>query len=511
MKRAVSLILILSMLLGAVLSLNSCDVILSLVSGKCDGDNHVDNDDNDRCDVCNEYLIVVIDFYAINDLHGKFCDTEDQPGVDELASYLKLMEMSDENTVFLSTGDMWQGSAESNLTGGKILTEWMNSVGFVSMTLGNHEFDWGQDAIRENHEIAEFPFLAINVYDTKTGELADYCTPSVMIERDGIKIGIIGAVGDCYSSISSDKVQGVEFKVRSELAQLVHNESVRLRAEGADLIVYSLHDGYESNSNGTSIVTDSALRGYYEPFLSNGDVDLVFEAHTHRSYVLRDSHGVYHIQGGGENDGISHVELSINSANGKKRINDANIIRTSAYSELSDDPATEQIEEKYSDIIDMSYGKLGTVSKYYDDYVLEEFVAQLYLEAGIEKWGSEYDIILGGGFLRTRSPYNLSKGDTTYADVLSLLPFDNELVLCSISGSKLKSQFIYTTSSDYHSAYSQYGNSVLNSISDTDIYYVVVDTYTAFYLWNGLKIIEYYDYTTFARDLVAQAIKDGRL
>ena len=138
---------------------------MGIISGEkincADGD-HIDMDENDRCDICSTYLLVVVDFYSINDLHGKFCDTDDQPGVDELATYLKMMEKSDENIVILSSGDIWQGSAESNLTRGNILTEWMNSIGVVSMTLGNHEFDWGQDAIRNNLEIAEFPFLAVS-------------------------------------------------------------------------------------------------------------------------------------------------------------------------------------------------------------------------------------------------------------------------------------------------------------------------------------------------------------
>ncbi|MBO7303255.1 MAG: hypothetical protein J6U68_03615, partial [Clostridia bacterium] len=156
-----------------------------------DPDAHIHSDENDdgSCDSCYESVIVVLDFYAINDLHGKFCDTDTQPGVDNLATYLKTRADYDDNVILLSSGDMWQGAAESNLTNGLILTEWMNELDFVSMTLGNHEYDWGEDAIKKNLEVAEFPFLAINVYDKSTGRLADYCTPSVMVERDGLQIG----------------------------------------------------------------------------------------------------------------------------------------------------------------------------------------------------------------------------------------------------------------------------------------------------------------------------------
>ncbi len=515
MKRIISLLLSFMLLLGSIVSLSSCDDFFNPSTGggaiDCLEGNHSDNDEDDWCDICGKYVIVVIDFYSINDLHGKFCDTDSQPGVDELASYLRYMQETDDNTVFLSTGDMWQGTAESNLSGGHILTEWMNELGFVSMTLGNHEFDWGEDAIRSNLEIAQFPFLAINVYDVKTNQLADYCTPSVLIERGGIKIGIIGAIGDCYSSISSDKVKDVKFKVDNQLTALVKAESDKLRAQGADVIVYSLHDGHDSSSSGKGVISGTNLQSYYSPMLSDGYVDLVFEAHTHQSYTLTDPYGVYHLQGGGENKGISHAEIAVNSATGKISVTDAGMVKSNTYTSMPDDPATEALEEKYADIINMAYSPLGTVSAYYDDSEVEAKIAELYLEVGLEKWSAEYDIVLGGGFLRTRSPYNLSRGEVTYADILSLLPFDNNIVLCSVSGYHLKNKFINTTNTDYYNAYSQFGEEILNSISDSSVYYIVVDTYTALYAPNNLTIVEYFDYSTYARDLLAEAVRNGEL
>ena len=406
---------------------------------------------------------------------------------------------------------MWQGTAESGLTGGMILTEWMNELDFVSMTLGNHEYDWGEDVIRENLEIAEFPFLAINIYDKSTGKLADYCTPSVMIERDGIQIGIIGAIGDCYTSISADMVSGVEFKVGADLTALVKAESDRLRALGADLIVYSLHDGYGTSNSSASSITSSKLSSYYDTALSDGYVDICFEAHTHQKYVYYDSYSVYHVQGGGENYGISHVEIAVNILTGANKLSEAEVVRNSVYSQYEDDAATEAIEEKYSDTISKAYEVLGTVSTKQSSSVVADIVSELYLEAGLERWGDEYDIVLGGGYIKTRSPYDLAANTSVvYADVYSLLTFDNAIVLCKVSGSKLLSQFVETTNSNYHNTYSEYGNSIKSSISSSATYYVVVDTYTAYYAYNGLTIVDWYDDGVYARDLLAEEIKSGR-
>lgn len=471
---------------------------------------HVDADNNGKCDSCQTTVTVTFDIFGLNDLHGKFVDTDTQPGVDELTTYLKEARSANENTILLSAGDMWQGSSESNLTKGKIITEWMNDLDFTSMALGNHEYDWGEDFIETNSEIAEFPFLAINIYDRNTNALVDYCQPSVMVEKNGAKIGIIGAVGDCYSSISSDKVQGIYFKTDSALTSLVKAESQKLRAEGADFIIYTIHDGYDRSSSSVTTISDSALSSYYDIALSDGYVDLVFEGHTHQRYVLKDSKGVYHLQDGGDNDGISHVDVTINYANNSYVVNEAEFVSTSTYStSYSDDPIVNTLMEKYAEDIALAGKVLGKNDVFRDSYELRQIIADLYYRAAMEKWGDEYDIVLGGGYLSARSPYDLSAGTVTYGDLQMIFPFDNPLVLCSISGSNLRSQFFETSNSNYYISYGEYGASVKNNIVASQTYYIVTDTYSSSYGPNGLTEIARYDETTYARDLLADYIEAG--
>ena len=470
---------------------------------------HSDSDDNGLCDSCNVSLFIYIDFYALNDLHGKFSDTSSNQGVDELTTYLKNTAFSDDNTVFLSSGDMWQGSSESNLTNGFIITEWMNELDFVSMTLGNHEYDWGEEIIADNEELAEFPFLAINIFDRATGERVDYCEPSVIVERNGIQIGIIGAIGDCYTSISSDKTKDIFFKVGDELTDLVKAESERLRSLGADYIVYSLHDGFGQNRNSETKVSANQIKSYYDIELSDGYVDLVFEGHTHQRYVLVDEYGVYHLQNGGENKGISHIEIAINSITYSSKTSYAEFVESSSYSYLNGDPLRDQLLNKYKDVISKGDEVLGEVKSYKDSTVIKRKVAELYYKKGVEIWGEDYEIVLGGGFISTRSPYNLSAGKIKYSQLQSILPFDNQLVLCSIKGSDLKSKFFETDNSNYFIYFEGYGQIVKNSIDPNATYYLITDTYTSTYSYNRLTEIERFDDGVFARDLLAEYIKNG--
>ena len=476
-----------------------------------DRDAHTDEDNDGSCDDCGISVIITFDFYALNDLHGKFDDTDSQGGVDELSTYLANAYNTDDNVILLSSGDMWQGSFESNSTKGLIITDWMNELDFVSMTLGNHEYDWGEEHIKANVALAEFPFLAINIYERDTNERVDYVQSSVLVERGGMKIGIIGAIGDCYSSISGDKVEEVYFKTGAALTELVKAESEKLRAEGADYIVYSIHGGFGSNSS-ASMVQTSSLRGYYDASLSkDGYVDLVFEGHTHKSYAFEDEYGVPHLQNGGDNSGISHVEVRLNFANGYDRVSVSEIIKPSRYANLEDHPIVDELLEKYADQVDAGKLVLGQNSRLRNSTEIKNLVADLYYEAGIERWGDKYDIALGGGFISVRSPYDLAAGEVKYSDLNSLLPFDNQLVLCSIKGRDLKNKFFETSNSNYYIAYGDYGASIRNNIDYNATYYIITDTYCSSYAYNNLTVVEYYDAGVYARDLIADYIRAGGL
>ena len=470
--------------------------------------NHIDTDNNGICDNCTQNVCVDIDFYGINDLHGKYMDTNTQPGVDEFTTYMKnLYADASAYEVLFSAGDMWQGTVESSTNRGALMTEWMNEVGFVSMTLGNHEFDWGQSGIATVSALADFPLLAINIQ--YNGEMLDGCQASVVVERGGVRIGIIGAIGNCLSSISGEYQTDMTFVTGSALTALVKAEATRLRVEeDCDFIVYSLHDGYGSSTSGITSLSGPAFSDgsniYYDTSLSNGYVDLVFEGHTHQSYILKDEYGVYHLQGGGENRAVSLARVSYNLVTGSFNVEPKSVSNTEyGNSSIPDDPSVQNIFNKYFPDENPYETVLGTLSSGKSSDEITEKIAELYLAFGKAQW-STYNVVLGGGYLKTRSPYSLNAGNVTYANIFSLLPFDNTLVLGSISGADLKSKFINSTNSAYHSAY----DSSL-SIVDTNTYYIVVDSYTSSYAPNRITEIARYSDDTFARDLLADFLRGG--
>ena len=473
------------------------------IKGDTTDHEHSDVNSDNLCDICGDSVLVELSFYAVNDLHGKFLDTDSQPGVDEFTTYLKNLYADDtREEIVLSSGDMWQGTVESSSNKGQLMTEWMSEVGFVSMTLGNHEFDWGADILTPNSQLAKFPFLAINV--KQNGKNVDYCQASTVVEKSGVKIGIIGAIGDCLSSISGDFTDGLSFETKNALTSLVKNEAQRLRNEvGCDFIVYSIHDGGDGfSTSGTNYVTNSDMP-WYDSSLSDGYIDLVFEGHTHQRYILRDEYGVYHLQGGGENKYISSAEVSYNIVTDDYTVK-PRLIGSGEYasSSLAGDPVVEEIFNQYFPDSNPYTDVLGyNASKKNSDAILSQ-LAKLYFDKGLKEWGSSFDIVLGGGYLNVRSPYQIEKGNVTYADVFSILPFDNEIVLGRVNGSSLKN----ILSRDNYTVYSKISSS---EIVNSKTYYIIVDSYSSTYKYNNITEIARLGSGTYPRDLLAEYLKSG--
>lgn len=447
---------------------------------------------------------VIIDIYAFNDTHENVMDTSTSAGIAKTATYIKNKRKENPNTIVLSSGDMWQGSMYSNNTKGKLMSEWLNELGCSSMTLGNHEFDWFDTAIKENIKISNFPYLGINILSNDTSSRVDYLNASTTLEIDGFKIGIIGAIGNCYSSISGSRVRDIRFAIYDELTKLVQDESNRLRnVENCDYIIYSFH---------------SSQYGYDTDLSTGGYVDISFEGHSHSQYTTQDSGGVYHLQGKGYNQSFSHAKIKVDPTTKEVSYLDVTPINTSTLLDLEDDANTLAIIDKYSSEIGNPDEIIGYNSKLRDSDELREIVAELYLKQGLKEWGDSYDIALAGGYMSVRSPHNLPIGNVTVSAVYNLFPFDNDLTVSRANGSFISSCYVNSTNSNYFTAYNSPYSKSYDYLSSS-LYYLVCDTYGSdFYVYgNGYR--ESYQFeevvkstsNKYARDLLMDYIKEGNL
>ena len=457
---------------------------------------------------------VVLDFYTCNDVHGNVVDSNLGAGIAKTATMLK-QKSAGKNPVYIASGDMWQGSVESNLTHGALMTQWMKYMGFPGLTLGNHEYDWGKEWIQKNAIDYDFPMLGINIVDKTTQQRADYVQPSVVVESGGAKIGVIGAIGDCYTSISYSKVMDVEFILdrgsNQSLTNLIEAESTRLREEeDCDFIVLSIHGDTSSGDT------------YYNEALSTGGyVDVVLEGHTHNSIHYVDGGNVHHFQSSA-NSNIEYTHFSVDL----DTETDDYVITFDAGSDrydLTSDDVTSLAEDAGSVAIISQYDfsqynqTIGYNSYNRSGSSMKQLCADLYYDKGAQKWTDYADqIVLGGGYISIRGDRYLAQGNITYAQLYSLFPFDNDVVLMQLRGSLLKSNFINSTNSNYFMKYSSYGDNLKYNqdlINNGDYYYVITDTYTYDYLVSknaDIVLTDYYDANGYyARDFIADYASAG--
>ena len=112
-------------------------------------------------------------------------------------------KLKDQNVILLNGGDNFQGSLFYTTYKGKAEAEFLNQMKFDAMTVGNHEFDDGEDALAPFLEEIKFPVLSVNVKPDAQSKVGDKIKPSLVLEVGDQKIGIIGAVTTDTPEIAS--------------------------------------------------------------------------------------------------------------------------------------------------------------------------------------------------------------------------------------------------------------------------------------------------------------------
>lgn len=104
--------------------------------------------------------------------------------------------------LFICSGDCFSPSIESNMTNGKHMAELLCLLGVDCATVGNHDLDFGVDQLIKLIQLTGCPWMCANVIDQLTGKPIAGVHETLMFERNGVKIGLLGVVEPWLSSIS---------------------------------------------------------------------------------------------------------------------------------------------------------------------------------------------------------------------------------------------------------------------------------------------------------------------
>ncbi len=175
-------------------------------------------------------------------------------GFPRITAAIKELEKDSRNVIKIHSGDASTGDLYYTLNEGKADADLMNTVCFDTFNLGNHEFDNTDAGVKKFMDFlhagpCKTPILSANVrfgpsspmYRTVAPETVQ---PSVIIERSGQKIGVIGLIVAGKTKHSSSPNPDTTFLDEAATAQ---EEIDRLQAQGVNKIILSTHIGFEAD------------------------------------------------------------------------------------------------------------------------------------------------------------------------------------------------------------------------------------------------------------------------
>ena len=409
------------------------------------------------------------DFYCVNDFHGSVVEQLNgrnyEAGIKKVFGYLEAKKAEDpEHTIVISAGDMFQGSLESNINYGALVTEAMNAVPFDAMVLGNHEFDYGIEHLLERRDQARFPMLCGNAaLFGKTNEHWNAFRGSTIVEKGGHRIGIVGMIGEGQTaSITSSYVSELVFEHPQVRSIALSQE---LRNQGCDIVVLTVHDDSDS------LFTWSGYNNMKQYF------DGIFCGHSHtKNYVTVG--GVPALQAYCNGQGYSHFKLSI-ASDGQVTCKTKDVTKFTSATKESTKIA--QVCDKYladEEYQEKSVGVAGTLNTALD----RTTVANLGSRAIYEKYSALHPGLICA--IQNSQRANVASGTVYYRDLYKAMPFMNRIVIAQVIGSDLKNE------ANLNCTY--VGEAYRNLDVDDDKTYLVAVIDYLFYHQDGNKQFNYF-------------------
>ena len=380
-----------------------------------------------------------------NDIHGHLDITDtvqgggassfSQGGLVALAQQIeRLRARAPERTLLVDAGDAWQGTYISNENKGQAITQIMSLLRYDAQAVGNHDFDWGQDTLKQRTQEASYPFLCANCVEA-SGATPTYLQPYVVKDLGIVKVAMIGLVLPTAASIIKDtSIAGLRFL---PLEQSVRKYLPELKRQ-ADLVVAITHVGLE-------------------PLVPDGDralatavpeLDVIVGGHSHTALRAATTVGnTIIVQSGAYTAYLGDLELVIDPAS--KKVSAAPTRSNELIPVAGIAGPKSEVVRKVQAIVDerKAVGRkytervVGTLASPLgnprEECGLGNMIADGLLEYGrIQNWKSDVSFYNMAG---VRAP--LPAGDITYGQLYQVLPFTNVVVNLDMTGKQLRAVF----------------------------------------------------------------------
>ncbi|WP_289158695.1 bifunctional UDP-sugar hydrolase/5'-nucleotidase [uncultured Muribaculum sp.] len=373
-----------------------------------------------------------------NDTHSQL-----DPNDNDLGGILRRKVLVDSvraeqpNVLLIDCGDMVQGTLYFSIYKGEAEREMMNNLGYDIQILGNHEFDNGIEPLAHEWSLLNADKITSN-YDLRDTPLDTIFKPYTIKEFAGKRIGFLAINLDPKGMIADFNTGGLKYldgiKAANSIAwYLKHVERV-------DEVIALTHVGYDSANPPTPSDRDLAQ--------ASEDIDIIIGGHSHTTidpaaaktpeYYVKNAAGdpVLVVQTGSKGLYLGEITLDLDSMRPSYRL-----IPVDSRLDNRIDSEAAALLAKYRKGVDaLKMEKIGKMAQEmpHGSHLIVNWVADVMLEKGKELTDRNVDVALvnKGGIRR-----GLPAGHITKEHILTMLPFDNKLVVMEIKGSDLKAAF----------------------------------------------------------------------
>ena len=392
---------------------------------------------------------------ATSDLHGNvwsysYEDNAESSnnGMARLYTYIKQVREENPIVYLVDAGDDIQGTIMTDDIANKTpdnehpVIAAMNYMGFDAMTLGNHEFNWGIEAMKKILGQANFPVLGANVLD-KDG---NYVTGNgwTIIDRGGVKLAVIGVCTPDIPIWDGGK-EGIA-DTTFEAGNVAVKKAIEEIGDQADIILVSAHMGQyaEFDEDGGSDAGQKIVE-------DNPEVDILQVAHMH--ITVNDKIGETPIVGV-RNSGreIARIDVTLDADKKIKDIATEIVDMTDVVpsEEIREIPVVKELHEQTINFIQGGVGEDGepgeplgtTTAKFQPENEIMglpegklQDTAVMDLILNIQLQNSGADVTACALFKDTS---DLPEGAINYGNIFDIYKFDNTLYTLDVTGAELK-------------------------------------------------------------------------
>ena len=228
---------------------------------------------------------VNIKLLGTSDVHGRIvpwsygADVEDKSGsYAQIATYVKDVRKNNKNVVLVEVGDAIQDNQIDVFAKDKKyykdhpIPKVLNEMNYDIFVLGNHEFNFGMKALDEILKDIKAKKLTANFYHKKNDKR--YIDATTIIEKDGVKLGIIGLSTPMSAKFEEDTGNLKDMKFTSPTEE-ARTQVEKLKAKGVDAIIVIAHMGIENENK----IPDTGMRDVINAV---DGIDVVIAGHMHK-------------------------------------------------------------------------------------------------------------------------------------------------------------------------------------------------------------------------------------